>query len=89
MTEDSHDAASYRLLFGLVGLGLLALVLVFIVASALVAPGIVVAALIALWVFGTALAIKAWQTRAWAPLVVGTVLAVVWIAVITIYGGPR
>lgn len=88
MTDESHDAASYRLLFGLIGLGLLALVGIFIVASALVAPGPVVVVLIVLWIAGAGVAAWAWRTLAWAPLVIGTALAIIWIAAITISGGP-
>ena len=88
MTEDAHDPASYRLLFGVVGAGLLVLVLVFILASALVVPAGLVLALVAMWLLGSGVAFLTWRTTAWAPLAAGTALAVIWIAAITIFAGP-
>lgn len=86
MADDSHDPDSYRLLFGIVGAAFLAVVLLFVLASALVVPGWVVAALVVLWVAGAAVSLRSWPQRAWMPLLVGTALAVAWIAAVSITG---
>ena len=86
MADESHDPESYRLLFGLIGAAFLAVVLVFILASSLVAPGWIVAGLGALWVAGAVLSVRSWPHRPWIPLLVGTLLAVLWIAAVSLTG---
>ena len=86
MADESHDPESYRLLFGLIGAAFLAVLLVFIIASALVAPGWVVAGLGVLWVAGAVLSVRSWPHRSWMPLLVGTVLAVLWITALSLTG---
>lgn len=86
MADESHDPESYRLLFGLIGAAFLAVVLMFILASALVAPGWVVAVLSVLWLGAVILSIRAWPDRSWMPLLVGTALAVLWIAAVSLIG---
>ena len=86
MADDAHDPESYRLLFGVIGGAFLAVVLVFILASALVAPGWVVILLAGLWLAGVVVSLRSWPRRAWMPLLVGTALAVVWIAAVSVWG---
>ncbi len=82
--SNEHNPESYRLLFGLLGGALLALVLVFILASALVAPGWVVLGLVIAWLGSALLAWRQWRARPWVPLAIATLMAVVWIAVLTV-----
>ncbi len=89
MANDEHNPEAYRLLFGLIGGGFLAMVLVLSLASLLVIPAIWVAGLVLLWLVAAALAVRWWPQRSWFPVLAGTVLAVVWIAVLTAVGGPR
>lgn len=79
-----HSPEAYRLLFGLVGGGMLLVSLVFILASALVIPVWVVAVLVAIWALGAFLAVSGFRTRAWLPLAAGTAIAVVWLVVLTV-----
>ena len=82
--SDEHNPEAYRLLFVLIGVAMFAMVGVFILASSLVAPWWVVATLGALWVGGAVIAARTWQERMWTPIVIGTVLAVIWIALLTL-----
>jgi len=82
--SDEHSPEAYRLLFGIVGAALLVVVGVFIGASALVAPAWVVVVLGVLWIIGVAASIVTWKTRMWVPVLVGTVLALLWIVLLTI-----
>lgn len=82
--SDEHNPEAYRLLFGIVGAALLVVVGVFIVASALVAPVWVVVVLGVLWIAGAALSVIAWKQRMWVPVLVGTVLALLWIVLLTV-----
>jgi hypothetical protein len=84
MTDPDHSPESYRLLFTLLGIGLLFLVLVFILASALVIPVWAVVSLMALWAVATFLALSGRGRMPWLPLAAGAVLAVVWIVVLTV-----
>lgn len=84
---DEHDPDSYRLLFGVIGAAFFAVVLVFVLASALVAPGWVVGGLLLLWMVGAVVSLRSWPQRAWMPLLMGTALAVAWIAAVSITGG--
>ena len=88
MANEDHDPESYRLLFRLVGVAFLLLVGVLIAASSLVLATGWTVALGVLWL-GAALV--AWRdaARPWLPLLVATLLAVVWIAVLTLVGGAR
>ena len=86
MADDAHDPESYRLLFGVIGGAFLAVVLVFILASALVAPGWVVILLAGFWLAGVVVSLRSWPRRAWMPLLVGTALAVAWIAAVSVWG---
>lgn len=80
---DDHSPESYRLLFSLLGLGLLLLVLVFILASVLVLPIGVVLALIAVWAAGSFWSLTVRRRMPWLPLAVGGCLAALWIVVLT------
>lgn len=82
--SDEHNPEAYRLLFGIVGAALLVVVGVFIVASALVAPAWVVAVLGVLWIVGAWVSLVTWKQRIWVPVVAGTVLALLWIALLTV-----
>ena len=83
MTDPDHSPESYRLLFTLLGAALLVLVLVFILASVLVIPVWVVAVLVGLWAIVSFAAFNGRTRRPWLPLAAGTLIAVVWIAVLT------
>ena len=85
MSSDEHNPEAYRQLFAIIGGGLQATSLIFILASILVAPWWVVAVLGVAW---AALAIWSWKTfqdHLWAPLVAGTVVAVGWIVALTVF----
>lgn len=82
--SNDHNPESYRLLFGLLGGALLALVLVFILASLLVAPGWVVLGLVIAWLVAAIVSWRQWRSRPWMPLAIATVMAVVWIAALTV-----
>ena len=85
MPSDEHNPEAYRQLFGVIGGGLQATSLIFILASILVAPWWVVAVLGVAWV---ALAVWSWkvfQEHLWAPLVAGTAVAAGWIAALTVF----
>jgi hypothetical protein len=82
--SDEHNPEAYRLLFALIGVAMFAMVGVFILASSLVAPWWVVATLGALWIGGAVTAVRTWQERMWTPIAIGTVLAVIWIALLTL-----
>jgi hypothetical protein len=84
VVDPDHNPDSYRLLFGLIGAGMLLMVLVFILVSALVIPVSAVAFLVVVWVAATVAAFLSWRRWAWLPLVAGTVLAIVWIVVLTV-----
>jgi len=82
--SDEHNPEAYRLLFVLIGVAMFAMVGVFILASSLVAPWWVVAGLGVLWVGGVVIAARTWQERMWTPVLIGTVLAVIWIVFLTL-----
>jgi hypothetical protein len=82
--SDEHSPDSYRLLFGIVGAALLAVVAVFIVASIPVAPLWVVVVLGVLWLGGVVISVRTWRERMWAPVLVGTLLALLWIVLLTV-----
>lgn len=81
--SSEHNPESYRVLFGLVGGGMLIVSLVFILASALVIPVWVVAVLVGLWGGGAFLAVSGFRSRPWLPLAAGTAIAVAWLLVLT------
>lgn len=83
--SDEHTAEAYRTLFGLIGAGLQATALIFILASALVAPWWVVGALMAIWVLTTVLSWRGWGERTWLPVASGTLVAVLWILAIMVF----
>jgi len=62
---------------------MLVLVLVFILASALIAPLWAPALLVGLWLVAAIGSGRTWRKQPWVPLLAGTVMAVVWITVIT------
>ena len=82
---DEHTPEAYRTLFALIGAGLQATALVFILASALVAPGWVVIALSVLWVLTTVWSWRGWRQRIWLPIAAGTLVAMLWIVAITVF----
>jgi hypothetical protein len=85
MTADDHSPEAYRQLFAIVGAGLQATSLIFILASLLVAPWWVVVVLSIIWV---GLVVWSWRVFSqwlWSPLVGGTVVAVAWIIALTVF----
>lgn len=85
MTAHDHSPEAYRQLFAIVGAGLQATSLIFILASLLVAPWWVVVVLTIIWV---GLVVWSWRVFSqwlWAPLVGGTVVAVAWIITLTVF----
>lgn len=87
--SDEHNPEAYRVLFGLIGVAMFVLVGVFIGVSSLVAPFWVVALLGALWVGGVVLAARTWRERMWTPILIGTILAVIWIVLLTLGTSSR
>ena len=85
MTADDHSPEAYRQLFAIVGAGLQATSLVFILASLLVAPWWVVVVLSFLWVGSVVWSWRVFKERLWAPLVGGTAIAIAWIAALTVF----
>ncbi|GMQ85328.1 MAG: hypothetical protein BMS9Abin07_0894 [Acidimicrobiia bacterium] len=83
--SDEHSPEAYRSLFALIGAGLQAFALVFILASTLVAPPWVVAALLVVWVATTFWSWRGWGERLWLPTVTGTLVAVLWIVAVTVF----
>jgi uncharacterized membrane protein len=83
--SDEHTPEAYRALFALIGAGLQATALIFILASVLVAPAWVVGALLALWAVTTVLSWRGWPERTWLPTATGTLVAVLWIVAITVF----
>jgi uncharacterized membrane protein len=83
--SDEHTPEAYRALFGLIGAGLQATALVFILASALVAPTWVVGALLVVWALTTIWSWRGWPDRTWLPTATGTLVAVLWIVAITVF----
>ena len=84
MSTDEHNPEAYRQLFAIIGGGLQATSLLFILASMLVAPWWVVVILGAVWLGSTVWSWRAFRVRLWAPLVAGTVVAVCWIVALTV-----
>ena len=84
-TSDEHTPEAYRTLFGLIGAGLQATALLFILASVLVAPWWVVTGLLVVWVASTVWSWLRWVERSWLPVATGTAVAVLWIAAITVF----
>jgi hypothetical protein len=82
--SDDHTPEAYRTLFGLIGAGLQATALLFIIASALVAPWWVVAGLGVFWLLTTVWSWRHWDEKLWAPTATGTLVAVVWIAALSL-----
>jgi len=87
--SDEHNPEAYRVLFGLIGVAMFVLVAVFIGVSSLVAPFWVVAVLGALWVGGAAIAARTRRERMWTPILIGTILAVIWIVLLTLGTSSR
>lgn len=85
MTADDHSPEAYRQLFAIVGAGLQATSLIFILASLLVAPWWVVGVLTIIWTGSVVWSWRVFSGRLWAPLVGGTVVAVAWIAALTVF----
>jgi len=85
MSSDEHNPEAYRQLFAIVGGGLQATSLFFILASLLVAPWWMVAVLGAVWIASTIWSWMVFQDRLWAPLVAGTFVAVCWIVSLTVF----
>lgn len=85
MTADDHSPEAYRQLFAIVGAGLQATALIFILASALVAPWWVVVALSVFWIGSVVWSWRAFSERLWAPLLAGTAVAVAWIVALTVF----
>lgn len=85
MTADDHSPEAYRQLFAIVGAGLQATSLIFILASVLVAPWWLVVVLSIIWIGSVVWSWSVFSQRLWAPLVGGTVVAVVWIAALTVF----
>lgn len=84
MATDEHNPEAYRQLFAVVGGGLQATSLLFILASMLVAPWWVVVILGVTWLGSTVWSWRAFSDTLWAPLVAGTVVAVCWIVALTV-----
>jgi len=82
--SDEHTPEAYRALFALIGVGLQATALIFILASTLVAPRWVVAGLLVVWVATTFWSWRGWDERMWLPTATGTLVAVLWIVAITV-----
>jgi len=85
MTADDHSPEAYRQLFAIVGAGLQATSLIFILASVLVAPWWLVVVLSVIWIGSVVWSWRVFSQRLWAPLVGGTVVAVAWIAALTVF----
>jgi len=86
MADSDHSPEAYRQLFALLGAGLMGMSLLFIAASTLVLPLGAVLVLGTVWLAALAVGIAQWRRRPWLPLVLGTLLAVLWILVLT--AGP-
>ena len=84
-TNNEHTPEAYRTLFALIGAGLQATALVFILASGLVAPWWVVAGLLVIWALSTLWSWWSWPERVWLPTAAGTVVAVLWIVALTVF----
>ena len=82
---DEHTPEAYRTLFALIGAGLQATALLFVLASALVAPAWVIAALLAVWLVTTVVSWRGWRQRTWLPIAAGTLVSVLWIIAITVF----
>ena len=85
MSSAEHTPEAYRSLFGLIGAGLQITALVFILVSALVAPLWLVALLFGFWLLTTVWSWLGFQRRAWLPTAAGTIVAVTWIAALTVF----
>ena len=85
MSSDEHNPEAYRQLFAIIGGGLQATSLIFILASMLVAPCWVVVILAVIWLGSTVWSWMAFQNKLWAPLVAGTLVAVCWIVALTVF----
>ena len=83
--SDEHTPEAYRTLFALIGAGLQATALLFVLASSLVAPRWVVAALLAVWVGTTVVSWRGWRERTWLPIASGTLVGVLWIVALTVF----
>jgi hypothetical protein len=84
MSSDDHNPAAYRQLFAVIGAALQATALIFILASLPVAPWWAVAILALVWLVSTVWSWRSFGERPWAPLIAGTLIAVCWIAVLTV-----
>jgi hypothetical protein len=83
-SADDHSPEAYRALFGLIGAGMQVTALILIAASAPVAPAWAVGALAAVWLVTTIWSWVAFSRRSWLPVAVGTLVAVLWVAVIVV-----
>jgi hypothetical protein len=84
MSSDEHNPEAYRQIFAIVGAALQATALIFILASLLVAPWSVVVLLLVFWAGSAIWSWRSFGERSWAPLVAGTLVAVCWIAALTV-----
>jgi hypothetical protein len=84
MTSADHSPETYRRLFGVIGAALQATALFFILASLLVAPWWVVVGLGVVWIVTAVWSWRDFSSRTWAPLASGTLVAVLWIAALTV-----
>ena len=87
LPSEHHTPEAYRALFVLIGAGLQLAVLVFILASWLVAPWWVVVGLLSGWLVTTVWSWQGWPKRVWLPTATGTLVAVSWIAALTLVRG--
>lgn len=85
MSSDEHNPEAYRQLFAIIGAGLQATALIFIVASLLVAPWWIVILLMSIWVASTVWSWRSFGERQWAPVAAGARVAVGWIAALTVF----
>ncbi len=82
--SDEHSPEAYRTLFALIGAGVQATALLFILASALVAPWWVVAGLLVTWLLSTWWSWRGWSVRTWLPTATGTLILMLWIVAIAV-----
>jgi len=85
MSSDEHNPEAYRQMFAIVGAGLQATALIFILASLLVAPWWMVMVLMSIWVVSTVWSWRSFGERQWAPVAAGTLVAVCWILALTVF----
>lgn len=84
MTEPAEELSSTHLLFALIGLGLMAVVGVFVFASTLVAPIWAVVVMALVWAAAGMWALTTWRRSMFTPLIASVVAGVVWIVVVNV-----